>query len=193
MATKKLSETEHAIISARVRAGDKRADVAREMGVNRSTVTRICNSTISATQAAISAEMRAAVERHILDDKDTAVTALLEDAQAIREATLDDFVSIQTIKHVARDKQGVVIDEWERDEPCIDWAKARDAGVLRNLKKFSNTTKGQTVEFHDRSLAAGNIEKVARMRGWIVDKQEVTGKDGAPLLSGITVTFVDPK
>lgn len=69
--------------------------------------------------------------------------------------------------------------------------KAKEEFILDTTLEFR---KGKE-EFNAADLRAmtQNLMDAAKLTGQLVDKQELTGKDGAPLLSGITVTFVDPK
>ena len=51
------------------------------------------------------------------------------------------------------------------------------------------TKDGFEIKVQSREKA---LEQVARHLGMFKDKMEVTGKDGSPLLSGISVSFVKP-
>lgn len=172
----KLNDIERAEIVARVRKGESKASVAKSLQVSRQTVTALCNSRIAAKHSEIVQELRVNAELHALDDKDAAITALLEDAADLRAMNMDDYVTIQTVIHRSYDKDGTISDEWKREEPCLDWKKAQDAGVLKRVKKFAVKKDGSmSFELFDRCIAASNIEKVANMRGWIVARTELSG------------------
>lgn len=70
----------------------------------------------------------------------------------------------------------------------IDLDKLKDPHYSRNVKKFSDSPKnGLSIELYGKQDAY-NI--LARLCGLIVDKTELTGKDGAPLQQTVTVIEV---
>lgn len=96
-------------------------------------------------------------------------------------ATADDFLAIyesplyDITGQPVLDKDGKpIVRYW----PSLDLEKARQAGMLHLIKKVSYTAHGPSVELYDAQAA---LNTLAKYYGLLVDRQELTGKDGAPL------------
>lgn len=64
-----------------------------------------------------------------------------------------------------------------------------DDATAASISEVSQTAQGIKIKMHDKRAA---LVDIGRHLGMFTDKTEVTGKDGAPLLQGIQVTFVKP-
>lgn len=65
-----------------------------------------------------------------------------------------------------------------------------DDDTAAAISEISQTAQGIKLKLYDKRAA---LVDIGRHLGMFTDKVEHTGKDGAPLLEGIKVTFVDPK
>lgn len=64
-----------------------------------------------------------------------------------------------------------------------------DDETAASISEVSQTAQGIKIKMHDKRAA---LVDIGRHLGMFTDKTEITGKDGAPLLTGINVTFVKP-
>lgn len=62
-----------------------------------------------------------------------------------------------------------------------------DDSTAASISEVSQTAQGIKIKMHDKRAA---LVDIGRHLGMFTDKTEVTGKDGAPLLEGVTVKFV---
>lgn len=61
----------------------------------------------------------------------------------------------------------------------VDWEKLKRKGLTHLVKKFKQTKAGIEVEFYDAQSALVHLGKHHKL---FVDRTEVTGKDGAPVI-----------
>lgn len=96
--------------------------------------------------------------------------ASADDLLTIYESPLHDITG-----HPVLGKDGKpIVRYW----PSLDLEKARERGMLHLVKKVSYTAHGPSVELYDAQAA---LNTLAKYHGLLVDRQELTGKDGAPL------------
>lgn len=99
----------------------------------------------------------------------------------IARGSADDFVTIyeSPLTDLAGDPvratDGTAI---MRRFPSLDLEKARERGVLHLIRKISYTAHGPAVELYDAQAA---LALLAKHHGLLIDRQEITGKDGAPI------------
>lgn len=70
------------------------------------------------------------------------------------------------------------LDDFLDDAGDIDLKKARDRGKLHLLKSRSVTKEGERIELYSAQEA---LQLLGKAHGLFVDRQEITGKDGAPI------------
>lgn len=101
---------------------------------------------------------------------------IVEDVQARlaeRQMSADEALTI--LADMARGDVGDAV----TDDGIIDMAALKKAGKTHLVKSYSITQTGVRVEFHDPQAA---IDKILRVAGRYVDRKELTGPDGGPIL-----------
>lgn len=63
--------------------------------------------------------------------------------------------------------------------PRLDWDKAKASGKLELIRKIKITEESIEVEPLDKQ---GALNTLAKMHGLLLDRQEITGANGAPLM-----------
>jgi len=95
---------------------------------------------------------------------------------------MSDFLTI-TEEDVVIDQHvnGVLVrtETVRRPVALFDLAKAAAAGKLHLIKTYSRTDKGLRAELYDAHAAQALLAKI---HGLLIDRTEVTGKDGAPIV-----------
>jgi phage terminase small subunit len=134
-------------------------------------------------------DIAAEIERRVAELKLSADECVLRLADQAR-GSLEDFLEFEEIVF-----DPPRIDEaghpHEREIVCtgINLAKAKAAGKLHLLKSVTNTGKGGLkVELYDAQHA---LELLGKAHGLFIDKTEITGKDGSPIVI-TTVEAVKP-
>lgn len=113
---------------------------------------------------------------HIKAVVDAAITQIISKGEVVQRLAnigridMGDFVSI---------KGGL---------PMIDLDKAEKLGKLNLLRKIKVTEDSIEIEPYD---AQGALNTLAKMHGLLLDRQEVTGKDGAPLMPTVYLPKVE--
>lgn len=85
----------------------------------------------------------------------------------------------RTRPNVTEIKRTVTREFARRPVVILDLARAKELGVLHLAKSYRETDKGVSIELYDAQAAASQIGK---FHGMWTERQEVTGKDGEPLI-----------
>lgn len=102
----------------------------------------------------------------------------VEIAAAVRQGLADRAMSAdEVLARLAEQARGTM-DDFLDDAGDIDLTRARERGKLHLLKSRSATKEGERIELYSAQAA---LELLAKHHGLLVDRTELTGKDGAPL------------
>ena len=83
----------------------------------------------------------------------------------------------EVLARLAEHARGTMADIHD-DDGKIDLKRARERGKLHLIKSHSVTKDGERIELYDAQAA---LALLGKHHGLFVERQEITGKDGAPL------------
>lgn len=132
---------------------------------------RCWNASEAARRAGYSERTAGAIGRENLQ-KPT-IAAEINVRLAEKHMSADEALTI--LADIARGDLGDAVS----DDGIIDIVKLKKAGKTHLVKSYSITQTGVRVEFHDAQAA---IDKILRVAGRYVDRKEVTGPDGGPIM-----------
>jgi hypothetical protein len=155
----KLNDFERAVVVARVRKGESRTAVARDMGVSHQAVSKLCNNRIAVTAKEIVQEIRTDVERHALDDKDAIVNALLKSADAL----LDNFRRYD-MEAKSTDKEGPL------------HAPGMSSGVLKDAKDILLAAAKLRGWLTDKTEVDSKVSQITEVVHRIVHSPDAVGQ-----------------
>lgn len=131
-----------------------------------------------------------------------AIHSAMQDREERTEITQDRVlqelakIGFADIRKAVKWGDGVPVADPLTGEPVISNGVALvgseeiDDATAAAVSEISQTAQGIKIKMHDKRAA---LVDIGRHLGMFTDKTEITGKDGAPLLEGIKVTFVTPK
>lgn len=114
------------------------------------------------------------------------IQEVLNDRRSQIRKQLRDSTDI-TVESLVRELAGVAftdiseVIQWKDGNLIIVDSEKLDPAIRRGIRTIKQSDQGAiTISLHDKINA---IEKIAKLLGFIVDKKELTGKDGQPLMA----------
>jgi phage terminase small subunit len=104
----------------------------------------------------------------------------LRELALIAFADMDDFARVKVMTKYTAFGQ-----EYEAVGVDVVNSEARKKGRSRAIKKLGESRNGIVLELHPKLPA---LEAIGKHLGWIIDRKELTGKDGKPLVPEETLT-----
>jgi phage terminase small subunit len=149
-----------------------------------------CLNASKAARDAGYAESSAHVRGHELV-RNSNIAAIIKEELAKQSMTSEEVVA-----RLAAQARGDIIDLLDPGTLTLDWEKAQAAGVSHLIKKLKQTiitnddqqTEIFEIELYDAQKALVHLGKTMAM---FVDRKEVTGKDGGPVVVFKTGMDVD--